>query len=1711
MNAAGGNWETASNWSTGALPGPADDVVISGLGSGAAVTHASDNTSIHSLTVSASTGNFFMAGGTLTLGSSSSFSIPLTFTNGTISGPGDLTLASTAALNWTGGVMKGAGQTIANGGLTLSGGGTKTLDGRTLTIPANENAMVDGGSFYGYNGAVLNNNGTFHVLGDPYFGASGNTPTSNNNGTLVKSPTTGTTYMYWAFNSPNSSTVLQQSGTLVLDGGGSEGGSFTVAANSTLILGGGTHVFQSTSSITGGGTVTLQGGNVELGGSYNLGAGAATVVNGASVDAPGTVASVGDTLSISSGAINFRTANITVPTLNLSGGGLHGAGDVGVTNLTWTGGTMADAGSTTVANNGVLSISGAGSKTLDARGLLISPGVTGPGSPAGPIWTGGTIYGQNGAIIANYTTFDMGSDDQLYAYTGDTPLFYNYGSVRKLNTTGTTSVGWQFQNAGTVDVESGTVSFTGGGYSSITTAPGTFTVAGALTFAGGNFYLSGNTTVSGAGSVDFHGGNVEVAGAYNITGSTTISGANVSFPGAVTSVGSPLTISGGVADFRANNISATAGTMSGGHLRGTGNVQFTFLTWSGGAMEDTGTTTVGAPGHLSIEGSGSKTLDRRTLNLPGTTTDWDDGTIYGQDGAVINNTGSSDFAIHNGQQLYAYSGDTPVFNNQAAVHKDSTGAATISWQFNNSVFTEVDNGTLNLTGGGTSSGNFVSVLTIGSSGSKLMFGGGTYNLTGSSSIAGFNAVEFSGGNVEMAGTYNVNGTPASTTVSGATVHFVGTTTSIGSTLTVSGGEADFISPIGGGGPVSLDSLTLSNGILNLFANAVTTPVFAQSGGLLMGTADVNTAKLTWTGGTMGDTGSTTVAPNGILSMSGAASKTLDTRTLTISTGVTGPVTPPNPPDPIWTGGTIYGSNGAVINNTTTFDVGVADQQLYSYTGDTPIFNNFGTFLKRASTGTTTVGWAFNNLNNNTDGMTTGGAVTVQGGTLVLHGGASQGADSPDQSQIIVALGANLRFDSDYFSLGGFSSLSGAGAVDFHGGNVEMAGNYNITGSTVVSGATVSFPGTLTNLGGSFTLSGGQADFETNSVTVANASISGGTLLGTNNVTFTNLTWEGGAIQNTATTAVTGSTLLIGGGGNKFLIGGVLSLAGSTSWVGNTIYGADGAVIDNFSDFVIQGDQQLFWYSGDTPRFNNHSSLRKTSGAGTATIGWRLVNVGGSVQVQSGTLALNAGGYSNSGILSPASFTVASACTLSFGGDDYELGAGTTVSGAGNVVFSAGAIDVTDTYNVTGSSTVSGATVRFLPPGTLTSVGSTFTLSGGQVDFGDHNLTIATGVISGTAWLFGTGAVNFTNLTWTGGALWDAGTTTVSGSLTISGTGTKTLINRTLVLNCNTNWSGGIIYGYDGAVINNQAGFTFTDATDQPLYWGGGATPIFNNSGAFQKTGGSGAQIVYWAFNNASGGSTSVGAATLSLSGGVSQGSFTVAVAANLTFGSGSYQLGAGSSVSGAGGVSVSGSTTLDAFGTYNLTGTTTVGSGAMLEFYSNAGTASLSNAGTVVIGNGVTLTLTGSYNQTSGGVTDLFAGVIAAGGGVTIGANSSFFGLGTINGNLTDSGTLSLGFGSSTGILTVNGNYTQTSTGTLNIKIGGTTAGTQFDQLAVAGTGNTATLAGTLNVSVINGFSPPVGSTYLILLFPSRTGSFLPANVSPFTMAYEAGDVKLTR
>ncbi len=102
-------------------------------------------------------------------------------------------------------------------------------------------------------------------------------------------------------------------------------------------------------------------------------------------------------------------------------------------------------------------------------------------------------------------------------------------------------------------------------------------------------------------------------------------------------------------------------------------------------------------------------------------------------------------------------------------------------------------------------------------------------------------------------------------------------------------------------------------------------------------------------------------------------------------------------------------------------------------------------------------------------------------------------------------------------------------------------------------------------------------------------------------------------------------------------------------------------------------------------------------------------------------------------------------------------------------------------------------------------------------------------------------------------------------------------------------------------------------------------------------------------------------------------------------------------------------------------------------------------------------------------------------------ADSTLQGNGTIAGNVLNGGTVAPGGASAVGVLTVTGAYSQYSAGALDLDINGATAGGQYDQLVVQGS---AALGGTLNISLIAGFTPSLGSSFQVMNFGARTGDF---------------------
>lgn len=109
------------------------------------------------------------------------------------------------------------------------------------------------------------------------------------------------------------------------------------------------------------------------------------------------------------------------------------------------------------------------------------------------------------------------------------------------------------------------------------------------------------------------------------------------------------------------------------------------------------------------------------------------------------------------------------------------------------------------------------------------------------------------------------------------------------------------------------------------------------------------------------------------------------------------------------------------------------------------------------------------------------------------------------------------------------------------------------------------------------------------------------------------------------------------------------------------------------------------------------------------------------------------------------------------------------------------------------------------------------------------------------------------------------------------------------------------------------------------------------------------------------------------------------------------------------------------------------------------------------------------------------------------------------SGNFANNGVLAPGNTSNTfGVYALNGgSYTQTSTASLDIELGGVSAGVDYDQFVIE---RDAILVGTLNVVLQNGFEPNIGDAFTVLLQGrSISGTFETVNL-PMLSAGKAWD-----
>ncbi len=406
---------------------------------------------------------------------------------------GQNTVAAAGTINLNGSNL-GAGASLTvltNGVLNINSSvtlaGVFTNQGTVNWLAGNVNLNTNAS---GATGGVWNQaGGLFDIQCNQAVQNSGLPGTFHNAGLLRKRTATSATSFDVFFD--NSGTVEAQSGSIDFGAGSVLGGVFQADVGAAIVFNGGNYTLSSPPNFQGSGSVQLTTVNLTL----NQFTGALTL-DGALLVGQNTVAATG--------------------TINLNGSNL-GSG-----------------ASLTVLTNGVLNIN----SSITLAGAFTNQGTV--NWLAGNVNINTNASGANGEIwnLAG-GLFDIQSNQAVENSTSP-GTFHNAGLVRKRTATGGTSFDVFFDNSGTVDAQSGTVSFSDGG-----TLGGIFQadIGAAITFNGGTYTLSRPPNFQGAGSVQFTSGNLtlnQFTGTFTLNGTSLVGQNTVAATGIINLDGSNL-------------------------------------------------------------------------------------------------------------------------------------------------------------------------------------------------------------------------------------------------------------------------------------------------------------------------------------------------------------------------------------------------------------------------------------------------------------------------------------------------------------------------------------------------------------------------------------------------------------------------------------------------------------------------------------------------------------------------------------------------------------------------------------------------------------------------------------------------------------------------------------------------------------------------------------------------------------------------------------------------------------------------------------------------------------------------------------------------------------------------------------------------------------------------------------------------------------------
>ena len=1166
----------------------------------------------------------------------------------------------------------------------------------TVTITGNESTWNNNGSLY-LGGSSYSSGGTANVsvLEGGTLSVDGATKIYSGS-TLTLSGLASSLQLGGDFT--NEGTFDWQSGTVVLNSGGSwsnplgviltesqtlqlNGGSLPdasdVTADGTLDLGGN---HETIDALAGSGSVTLGGGNLTIG-----------AANGGDTFS-GVISEAGNVNKSGAGTQTLSGANTFDGNLTVSGGALILSGSntyTGSTNIVsgvlqaGAAGVLPDASDVTAdgsldlnGNNETIgALAGSGSVTLGGGDLAVGSS-NGSGTFSGVISGSGnvtktgagtqTVSGANtfgGDLTVNGGTLILSGGNTYSGLTNIVNGILRAGAAEVLPDASDVTADGKLDLGGnheTIDGLAGSGSVTLGGgdltvgssngsgiFSGVISESGNVTKngTGAQTLTGANTF-AGNLTVSG-GTLILSGGNT-YSGLTNIVGGTLQLGAAGVIPDA-----SDVTADGKL-DLNGNNdtIGALAGsgsvTLGGGDLTvGSSNESGTFS----GVISEAGNVTKTGAGTQTL--SGANTFDGN-LTVSGGALDTSGPTL------ILSgpNTYSGSTFVGSGTLLLGAAGVIP-------------DASDLTVE-----------GTLDL------GGNHETIDALAGSGSVTL-GGGDLTVGSSNGSGTFSGVISEAGNVTKTGTGAQTLTGDNTfagnlTVSGGTLILSGDNTYSGLTNIVSGtvqaGAAEVL-------PDASD--VTADGKLDLNGNHETIGALAGSGSVTLGGGDLTVGSSNGSGtfsGVISEAGNVNKSGSGAQTLTGA--NTFDGN-LTVSGGAL-----------ILSGGNTYSGLTNIVGGTLQLGAAGVIPDASDVTAD----------------GTLDLGG-----NNETiDAVIGSGSVTLGGGDLTVGAGNGSGTFSG----VISGSGNFTKSGSGTQTLSGSNTFAGNLTVD--GGVLTLSGANTYSGSTIVTSGTLQLgaAGVVPDTS-DLTVSGGTLDLDGNDETIGALAGSGPLTLGGGNLTigagggggiFSGVISEAGNVTKTGagTQTVSGANTF---GGDLTVNGGTLILSGANTYSGSTLVtsgtlqlGAAGVLPDT-SDLTVSG--------GTLDLDGNDETIGGVAGSGSVTLG------GGNL-----TIGAGGGGGTFSGAISEA-------------GNVTKTGAGAqTLSGAntfdGNLTVSDGTLNVTDgglvdvtgmtRLHSTGTITLDGGTIHTqswdnAQRGAFHFRDGVLTVDGGTFDPGTSNFTI----------------------------------------------------------------------------------------------------------------------------------------------------------------------------------------------------------------------------------------------------------------------------------------------------------------------------------------------------------------------------------------------------